>query len=216
MAANMDGASSSPLAPPDIYLRSDDGFATAQQLRQKKRKKCIAYIAVFALLQIIVILVFALVILRFKTPKFRLRAASFTTFEIGNNATNPSFNFLVNAQFTVKNTNFGKYEYDYGTVGFEYRGVSVGLVNIDDARVKARTTKKVNASVSLSSNGLGSGLSDELGSDIGGGVLGLRSRSTLEGEIKILKVFKKKKYARMDCTLDVEISTQTIKNVICI
>lgn len=208
-STDINESSSAPLA------RSES--STAHQFRRtNKRKKRIAYIVVFALLLIILVLVFALIVLRFETPKFRVRAASFAAFEVGKNSTNPSFNFLVNAQFTVKNTNFGKFEYEYGTVGFEYRGLNLGHANMDDARVRAKTTKRVNASVALNSKGLGSELSEELGSDIGGGVLGLRSYSMLEGEIKVMKVFKKNKYARLNCTMDVQISTQTINNINCI
>ncbi|KAF3432913.1 hypothetical protein FNV43_RR24015 [Rhamnella rubrinervis] len=203
-----------PLAPPETYPRSDQEYSNmTEELRRKKRRKRMAYNAAFAVLLIILVLVLAIVIVRFKAPKFRLRHASFTSFRVGN-ATNPSFNFVLNAQFTVKNTNWGKFEYDYGTVGFEYRGVAVGHANIDDARVRARTTKKVNTSVALSSDGLASN-SEELGSDIGSGVLGLRANSKLEGKIKVLKVIKKNKSALLNCTMDVHIAAQTINNIKC-
>ncbi|KAL5567854.1 hypothetical protein UlMin_024429 [Ulmus minor] len=204
-----------PLAPPHTFIRSDEESAMAEELRRKKHKKRITYIAAFAVLQIIVILVFALVVMRFKTPKFRLRDASFTSFKLGN-STNPSLSFIINAQFNVRNRNWGRYKYEDGVVEFAYRGLVLGQAYIDDARVRARSTKKVRATVVLDSGSLSSTIMAELGRDIGGGILALSCYSKLDGKIQVMKVIKKKKIAQMNCTMDVQISTQTIQNLTCL
>ncbi|PON96945.1 Late embryogenesis abundant protein [Trema orientale] len=204
-----------PLAPPHTYIRSDESLAE-EELRRKKRRKRILYISAFVVFQTVVVLVFALVVLRFKTPKFRLRAASFTSFQVGNSS-NPSLNLRLNAQFTVRNRNYGRFKYEYGSVVFSYRGLTLGQGFIDDARVRARSTKKVNATVVLNSAGLGGQAEfDDLGRDIGAGVLTLTGYSELEGKIQVIKVIKKKKSAKLNCTMDVIIATRTIQNLKCL
>ncbi|GFY97379.1 hypothetical protein Acr_11g0016850 [Actinidia rufa] len=54
------GVSMTPMAPADVYPRSDQEFAASQysdELRQKKRRKLFIYIAAFTVFQIIVIMV---------------------------------------------------------------------------------------------------------------------------------------------------------------
>ena len=204
-----------PLAPPHTYIRSDEDSLAAEELRRKKRQKRLVYLAAFVVLQTVVVLVFALVVMRFKTPKFRLRAASFRSFEVGNSST-PSLNLVMNAQFTVRNRNFGRFKYDSGSVIFAYKGSTLGQAFIDDARVRARSTKKVNATVVLNSAGLSGEAGSELGRDIGAGVLPLTGYSELEGKVQVIKVIKKKKSPKLNCTMDVVISTRTIQNLICV
>ncbi|GMN44503.1 hypothetical protein TIFTF001_013700 [Ficus carica] len=213
---NHQPSSTDPLPPQQGYVRRDEESLSAQELYKKKRKKRLACVTSFLVLLAIAIIVYLIVATRYKTPRFRLKAASFSTFEVGN-STNPSFNLVMNARFSIKNRNFGRYKYDSGVVVFEYRGMAVGQAYIDDARVRARTTKKVNAMVVLNSGGLigGDAVFDELGSDIGAGVLELRSRSELEGKIEVVRVIKKEKYARLNCTMDVQIATQSVQNLIC-
>lgn len=201
------------LATSNGYVGTDAEAVRAQypdDLRKKKRMKCIAYIVAFAVFQTAVILVFVLTVMRFKSPKFRVRDASFTgEFEI----TNSSFKMQMNAQFTVKNTNFGHFKYEDGIVRFEYRGMTVGVANIGDGRARARSTKKFNASLFLSSSNLAS--NSELESDLGTALLPLTCSSKLDGKVHLLKVIKKKKSAEMKCTMDVNVGFRTIRNLKC-
>lgn len=66
-----------PLAPASVMPRSDEESAAFRsidehELKKKKRLRCFAYIAIFAVFQTIIILVFALTVMRFKTPKVEL------------------------------------------------------------------------------------------------------------------------------------------------
>lgn len=206
------GQSPYPLVPTNGHARSDEESdkGSAAELRKKKRMKCIAYIVAFAVFQTIIIVVFALFVMRFKSPKFRVRDASFdSTFDF----TNASFNLVMGTQFTIKNTNFGHFKYEYGIVRFSYGGMIVGEVQLSEARARARSTKNVYALVTLSSSGLPS--NSKLTSDMGGGILPLTSNSKLDGKIHLMKVIKKKKSALMDCTLDVNLGMKKIQNVQC-
>ncbi|KAK9293042.1 hypothetical protein L1049_021026 [Liquidambar formosana] len=141
-----------PLAPANAYGRSDEETAAAlsKELRRKRNKKRLVYLAAFVVFQTIVILVFALTVMRIKSPKYRVRSALIETLS----STNDSFNIRFYAQVGVKNTNFGHYKYENSTIVFYYRDVMVGEAPIDKARAKARSTKKVNIVVDLSASNL--------------------------------------------------------------
>ena len=200
-----------PLVPTNGHARSDEeSDKGSAELRKKKRMKCIVYIVAFAVFQTIIIVVFALFVMRFKSPKFRVRDASFvSTF----NFTNASFDLVMDTQFTIKNTNFGHFKYENGIVKFSYDGMIVGEAKLDEARARARSTKKVDGSVTLSSSKLPT--NSKLTNDLGGGILPLTSYSKLNGKIHLMKVIKKKKSALLDCTLDVNLGMKKIQNVQC-
>ncbi|XVF09967.1 hypothetical protein REPUB_Repub07fG0143200 [Reevesia pubescens] len=210
--------SPNPLAPDNGHSRTDDesvdhAAQNLKELKKRKRMKCLLYIVLFAVFQTGIILLFALTVMRIRNPKFRVRSGSFIdTFNVGTEAS-PSFDLRMNTQFTVKNTNFGQFKYEVGTVTFAYRGKPVGQATIQKARARARSTKKVDVVVDLSSRSLSN--TSELGSDISLGVLPLTSYSKLDGKIHLMKVIKRKKSAQMNCTMDIDTATGTLGNIVC-
>ncbi|KAM5557472.1 late embryogenesis abundant protein [Rosa sericea] len=219
MAENKEATSPYPLMPSALsYMRSDQEAAasappSAEELRHKKRMRCLLYVAIFAVFQVVVITVFALTVMKIKSPKFRIRKALITDFEVGN-ATSPSFDLEMDVHFGVKNTNFGHFEYEDGIVVFWYRGVRIGQTNVEEARVRARSTRKVDvSSVDLTSKGLPA--NSQLGSDISTGTIPITTSSKLDGKIHLMKVIKKKKSAQMNCTMEVVLATKSVQNVVC-
>ncbi|XP_022737532.1 late embryogenesis abundant protein At1g64065-like [Durio zibethinus] len=205
-----------PLVAGNGYLRSDGETVVApdsKELKKKKRMKCLLYIVLFAVFQTGIILLFALTVMRIRNPKFRVRSGSFVDiFNVGTEAS-PSFDLRMNTQFTVKNTNFGHFKYELGTVTFAYRGTPVGQATIHKARTRARSTKKVDVVVELRSSSLSNTI--ELGRDISSGVLPLTSYSKLDGKIHLMKVIKRKKSAQMNCTMEINIALRTLGNIMC-
>ncbi|XP_059625445.1 late embryogenesis abundant protein At1g64065-like [Cornus florida] len=196
-----------PLAPANGYGRSDEegASALAKEVRRKQRMKCFAYVVAFAVFQTGVILIFALTVMKVKTPKFRVRSATFETFSV----TTSSFDMRMNAELGVKNTNFGHYKYDNSTIAFFYRGEQVGSAFVSKARAKARSTKKLNVTVGLSST------NSALGNDFSSGILPLSSTSRLTGKVELMKVMKKKKATNMNCTMEINIATKQLQNLKC-
>ncbi|MBA0689932.1 hypothetical protein Goari_007633 [Gossypium aridum] len=205
--------SPNPLAP-----SNDEESITAHSKDQNRKKQmtCLLYIILFAVFQTGIILLFVLVFMRMTNPKFRVRSGSFIdTFNVGTEAS-PSFDLRMNTQFMVKNTNFGRFKYKDGTVTFAYKGIPVGNAMIEKGRVGARSTKKVDVVVKLRSNGLSLNTRDnELGSDISSGVLPLTSSVKLKGKIHLMEVIKMKKYAQMNCSMEIDINSRTLGNIIC-
>ncbi|KAH7840074.1 hypothetical protein Vadar_012328 [Vaccinium darrowii] len=131
-----------------------------------------------------------------------------------NYSTPPYFTMKINAQVTIKNTNFGKFEFDNSTATISFGGFPVGRAVIGKGKAKARSTKRVDVSVSLSSNNV---LPEnyELRYNFDLGKLRLTSQGTLKGKVYLLKVIKRKKSAEMNCYMEVNIKTKKIENLHC-
>ncbi|GFZ06421.1 hypothetical protein Acr_18g0005910 [Actinidia rufa] len=181
------------------------------ELRRQKRKKWALYIIAFIIFQTGVIVFFSMTVMKFRTPKFRVRSAtSFDTFDVQPS----SFNVMMNTQFGIKNTNFGPYKYSNSTVYFYYRGTQIGSVFIPKSKANFRRIKKLNVAVSLvAPTSLVS--NSEWTNDVSSGIVPLTSTSRLSGKIEIMFVFKKKKSINMNCTMDLNISAKQLQNIKC-
>lgn len=184
----------------------------SSELRKKKRMKCLAYIAAFAVFQTGIILIFVLTIMKVRTPKFRVRSAGFESFEVGTPA-NPSFNLRMDTEVGVKNANFGNYKFQNSSIAFLYGDTTVGEAVVRKSKAGWRSTKKFEIVVTLSSRGLPS--NSQLGNDLKSGVLKLQSRSRLNGKVELLFIFKKKKSIDMDCTLTIGVAEKAVRQISC-
>lgn len=107
----------------------------------------------------------------------------------------------------VKNANFGPYKYDTTTVDFTYSGALVGQAQVPKSKANFRSTKKINVLVNLSSS---------LGNDLSKGVLTLSSTGTMNGKVKMMLIFKKKKKStRMNCTMEINLSSKPLQSIHC-
>ncbi|KAK9993724.1 hypothetical protein SO802_023427 [Lithocarpus litseifolius] len=182
-----------PLGSESKEPRSDEEFGSktsAEELKRKKRIKLAIYIAAFAVFQTIVILVFALIVMRVKTPKVRLgNNVKFHNVTTGN-STSPSFDKNLTTQLRVKNTNFGPYKYDSTIATFMYKDVSVRQVTIRKVKAGLHLTKKVGITVNVNSKDLPS--SANLAGDLDSGLLMLNSHAKLSGKVELMFIMKKK------------------------
>ena len=209
-----------PLVPEDRqFRRSDENIEDSgplipdHVLKRKKRIKLAIYIYAFVVFEVMIILVFALVVMKARTPKVRLGTnVTFQNFETGTQA-RPSFDLSFTAHVRVKNTNFGPYKFDSTNATFMYQGVTVGKVTIPKHTAGMRSTKKVTVRVNVNSNALPS--TTKLGSELGAGVLTLNSHAKFKGKVVFMFLMKKKKSAEMNCTMTVDSSTKAVKSMIC-
>ncbi|XP_050269131.1 late embryogenesis abundant protein At1g64065-like [Quercus robur] len=205
-----------PFTPATKQPRNDEesgALTSNQELKRKKRIKLAIYIAAFAVFQTIVILVFALTVMRVKTLKVRLGTdVTFQNFSTGTQAS-PAFDLSFTTQVRVKNTNFGPYKFDSTIATFMYQGVTVGQVIIPKGKAGLRSTKKVGVTVNVNSNALPS--TTNLGSELGAHVLTLNSHAKLSGKVELMFIMKKKKSAEMNCTMTIDLSTKAVQSMIC-
>ncbi|XVF50906.1 hypothetical protein PTKIN_Ptkin04bG0141200 [Pterospermum kingtungense] len=195
------------------YQQRKIDMESGAELKRKKRMKLFAYAAAFAVFQTIVILVFSLTVMRIKNPKFRVRSITVEDLTYNSTPNSPSFNMKLNAEVTVKNTNFGHFKFENTTILFDYGGVQVGEAFVEKGRAKARSTKKMNVTVDLNSNNIKA--NSNLGSDILSGILTLTSHSKLSGKVHLMKLIKKNKSAGMNCTLTVNLASRAIQDMKC-
>ncbi|PIM99288.1 hypothetical protein CDL12_28222 [Handroanthus impetiginosus] len=189
-----------PLAPATIVPRSDEEHATNYQyqeqiMKKRKRMKCLAYIAIFAVFQTIVIAVFALTVMRVKTPKVRLEDVA---------VTNNNGNLRFAAQVVVRNRNFARYKFDSSLATVRSENNNVGEFAIPDNRVRARSTKKMYVVADLSTSNTANN-----------SVLGLSVEGRLRGKVELLRVIKRNKSAEMNCTISIDLATSAVQDLSC-
>ncbi|KAK9927094.1 hypothetical protein M0R45_024296 [Rubus argutus] len=195
------------------YSRKDEESATLHsedELKRQKRIKLVMYIGAFIVFQIIVMTVFGLTVMKVKTPKVRL--GGINVLNLNSVPATPSFDTTFTTQIRVKNTNWGPYKFDAGIATFMYQGMAMGQVSIPKSKAGMRSTKKIDVTVSLNSNGLPS---SNLGSDLNGGLLTLSSQAKLTGKVELMFIMKKKKSANMDCTIAFDLSSKTVQTLQC-
>ncbi|XP_052184568.1 late embryogenesis abundant protein At1g64065-like [Diospyros lotus] len=152
-------------------------------------------------------------VMKFRTPKFRIQSATFPTFDV--QTSNASFNLKMDARLGVKNTNFGPYKFDKTTILFYYNGTQVGSAAVRKSKANFRSTKKLDVGavdLVMPANGANN---QHLASDLKSGILPLTGTAEMKGKVTIMFMFKKKKSTKLDCTMEVDIQKQALKNVKC-
>ncbi|XP_058181452.1 uncharacterized protein LOC131299896 [Rhododendron vialii] len=144
-------------------------------------------------------------------PKFRIRSATFDTYDIP--TTNTSFTLKTNIALGIKNTNFGPYKYDSSTIYFYYGEVELGSVIILKSKAQFRRTRKFTIEVDLAWTDLVG--KTQLAHDLSSGLVPLSSRSKLTGKVELMLIFKKKKAVDMNCTMEVNTATKSLQNISC-
>ncbi|XP_022892969.1 late embryogenesis abundant protein At1g64065-like [Olea europaea var. sylvestris] len=191
-----------PLAPASVMPRSDEESAAFRsidehELKKKKRLRCFAYIAIFAVFQTAIILVFALTVMRFKTPKVRLGDVSISR-------ANGTDDFRLTARVLVRNRNFGHYKFDDTMATIKSGDATVGEFIIPESRARARSTKRlyIIADINFSSGN-------------NSGFLPLSVEAKLRGKVRLIKVIKRNKSADMNCTMSINMATNSVQDLNC-
>ncbi|XP_062026958.1 late embryogenesis abundant protein At1g64065-like [Rosa rugosa] len=182
-------------------------------MKRGGNKKCLAYVAIFIVFQIIVITIFALTVMKIKGPKVRFQTVTASNFNSGSSSS-PSFSADLVTKFAVKNTNFGHFKYPNSTVSILYDGQVIGSADVPSQKAKARSTRRTDITISISSDKLTAGTTN-LTSAINAGVVNLTSESTLKGKVELMKIIKKNKSGKMSCTMSLNLSTKAVEKLMC-
>jgi len=173
--------------------------------RREKHKKWCLYGLVFIIFQTGIIVLFTLTVMKVRNPKFRVIRST----EVGTSGSpTTSFNLSTNVELGIKNTNFGPYKYDSSTIKFLYGETEVGSAIIPKSKAQFRRTKKFTVPVVLASTSVAA-------NSLSSGIIPLRCRSTLNGKVELIFIFKKKKAVNMDCTMEINTNTKSLQNVVC-
>ncbi|XP_039158884.1 uncharacterized protein LOC120288793 [Eucalyptus grandis] len=183
-----------------------------EEAKRKKRMKWTIGITAFVILQVVQALFFVLVIMKFKSPNFRVAEFDVQTLNVGTQAS-PSFDMSFVAPIRIKNTNWGPFKYDATAIDFTYGGVQVGQATIPKSKANFKSTKKIDVSVSLSSSALTS--SSNLGNELSSGLITLNSQGELKGKVTVMFMFKKTKTSQMNCTMAIDTTTKAVQSLSC-
>ncbi|XP_010042515.3 uncharacterized protein LOC104431609 [Eucalyptus grandis] len=183
-----------------------------EEAKRKKRMKWTIGIIAFVILQVVQALFFVLVIMKFKSPKFRVGEFDIQTLNVGTQAS-PSFDMSFVAPIRVKNTNWGPFKYDASTVSFTYGGAQVGQAIIPKSKANFKSTKKIDVHVTLSSLNLPS--ASNLGNELSSGIITLNSQGELKGKVTVMFMFKKTKISQMNCTIAINTATKVVQSLTC-
>ncbi|XP_039158882.1 uncharacterized protein LOC120288792 [Eucalyptus grandis] len=186
--------------------KPDHESLSHEEAKRNKRMKWTIGITAFVIFQVVVAVFFVLVIMKFKSPKFRVGEFDVQTLNVGTQAS-PSFDMSFVAPIRIKNTNWGPFKYDATTVSFIYGGVQVGQATIPKSKANFKSTKKIDVNVTLSSTS-----SLNLGSSE---LITLNSQGELKGKVTVMFMFKKTKVSQMNCTMAVNTTTKAVQSLSC-
>ncbi|XP_050379128.1 uncharacterized protein LOC126796361 [Argentina anserina] len=186
-------------------------FHADEERKRQKRIKMYKYIGIFIVFQIVVMTVFALTVMKVKTPKIRL--GNIYVQSLTANAAAPSFDVSFTTQVRVRNTNWGPYKFEAGVITFMYAGLPVGTAYISEGKARIRSTKKMDVMVRVNSASLPP--NTMLGTELGSGVLMLSSTARVNGKVELMGIMKKRKAADMECSMVFSVATNTLLNLEC-
>ncbi|KAJ4826158.1 hypothetical protein Tsubulata_037360 [Turnera subulata] len=203
------------LAPAKSHPRSDEEYAPIKPKSSTptSSSKCPVYLLAAIVLLTAIALVFSLVVLRPNTPDVELSQVIIEDLKYGNYSPNPSLNMTLSAEIRIKNSNFGKYEFENSTASVLYEDVVVGEAKLGQGSVSARKTERMSAVVDVRSQRLSD--TKNLSRDISSGMLKLSSYARLSGKVLLIKKIKKQKTAIMNCTMTLNLRSRSVQELLC-
>ncbi|CAK9156565.1 unnamed protein product [Ilex paraguariensis] len=204
-----------PLSSAQIHPRSDEEFAMTKpyNTHHQRSSKCFVYTLAAVVFLSMVLLIFASVVLRVDTPNVEIRSAWMENLRYGTSPS-PSLNLTLISEVAVDNKNFGRFKLEKSSKASLLHGnETVGDTEINVWGVRARETKRVNATVQVRANGLWASMN--FSREIDSGLVKLSSYAKLRGEVLVMKKLKRNKTAIMNCTMILNLTSQAIHNLLC-
>ncbi|XP_054786912.1 late embryogenesis abundant protein At1g64065-like [Prosopis cineraria] len=173
------------------------------------QKICCAVTTIVIILLLVTLVVLFLTVFKPKDPIIiiqpvkleRLDSVFFPVIEL---------NVTLGIVATVKNRNHGSFTYQDSTASVNYRGNLVGEAPINGDTVPDHGELNVRTSLTLQVDELLK--NKNFLDDFNSGVVNLTSSNTLQGEVKILKLFKKEATSLSNCDISVFIKNKTINS----
>ncbi|XWS38293.1 hypothetical protein CRYUN_Cryun19dG0119300 [Craigia yunnanensis] len=178
--------------------------------REEKSNKCLVYVLAIMVIQGAVLLIFASIVLRARTPDFKIGSVTVRNLKYLNSSA-PSFNFTLLTVFTVENNNFGEFKFENTTGSVSCGSVVVGEMKIPTGKAQARATERMNVSVDVSSLRI----SGTKNSNISSGLLELNSHVQLSGRVNIMNIMKRRKHPEMNCFITLNLTGHTVQDLTC-
>ncbi|MCD9643697.1 hypothetical protein HAX54_031353 [Datura stramonium] len=215
-----------PLAPPRAYPKSDQWPNLSKPInlhdnnkkKNRKSSKCFVYLLSTIVLLSIVALIFSMIFFRFKSPSFEIGLIEVQNLRFTNSTNSSSFTMTMGAQIIVDNENFGRIKFQDSSMSvFMYDNVTIGFANVNVGGVGARKSKRIGISLQVKANDqlLNHSYNGNLSSDINSRMVKLTSFAELRGKVKVMKIVSKYKTSEMNCTMNLNLTSQAIQDLLC-
>ncbi|XP_059651329.1 uncharacterized protein LOC132298957 [Cornus florida] len=205
-----------PLAPASERPSSDDDETVLDQkaLRRKKCIKCCGCIAALLLIEVVVVIILIFTVFKVKDPVIKMNGVTVDKLDLINGTTpRPGSNMSLTADVSVKNPNVASFKYSNTTTTLYYRGTMIGEARGPPGQAKARRTMRMNVTVDIITDSLVTNPS--LSSDYKSGLLTMTSFTRVGGRVTIMKIIKKHVIVKMNCSMTINITSQSIQEQKC-
>lgn len=183
-------------------------------MRLRRIKLCGCVSAIFLLLLVIVIVILAFTVFKVKDPKITTNSFTLTNLDliVSPMSNNVNVNMTLLIDMSIKNPNSASFKFGNTTTTIYYHGVTVAEAWIPPGLVKARRTSRMNVTADVLADRLAS--SPDLMIDVRSGHMTMNTYTMIAGRVKVL-IIKKHVKLRMNCTVNVNISSRTIQDIHC-
>ncbi|KAL5701267.1 hypothetical protein ACHQM5_026621 [Ranunculus cassubicifolius] len=203
-----------PLSPSRHQARShqeveEDDFSTIKSEKQTRRRRkiiiCFGCSMAGILILSVLILVLMLTIFHIKDPEIKMNRVTIPQLTLTGNIP-PTIDLL--GEFSVKNPNIASFKYNNSTTFLYYNGNTVGEAHIPQGLAKARRTQNLTLSMEIVTAKV---LADpKFTSEFSSGVLTVSTFTKMDGRVRIIKIIKKHVVVKTNCSITVNITSQSI------
>ncbi|KAL9670556.1 hypothetical protein QQ045_008109 [Rhodiola kirilowii] len=184
---------------------------TTQKARRRHHRRglkiCCGLTIIVVVILIIIFVTLAFTVFKPKDPEISARAVGIQNIQFSL-FPKLSLNATLDMEVTIKNRNYGSFEYENTTAIVDYHGEEVAEFPMDSRNVPARGQISLRALVSVQGDKLVS--NPFFMGDVGLGSLNFTSNSALRGKVSVFKVVKFKATAYSACHISVFIESQNV------
>lgn len=199
-----------------VFHKSDDVFTKNKPFNPPSNhkthtNKCLVYILLAVVLQSIAFLVFGLVVLRITAPSLSLLNVVVKDLRYGS----ASLNMTMLAQLRLHNSNFARFNFHGGSATLLYGNATIAAADISDGGVGKRERRNINTTVKVMAAFNGDQNWGNYSRDVELGIVKLKSLAEMRGEVRVVKIVHRYRTAVMNCTMDLNLTTQTVQRFSC-
>ncbi|XP_042506538.1 uncharacterized protein LOC122082825 [Macadamia integrifolia] len=210
------------------YEQDEVQSKSAGKLRRRRCIQCCGCLSALMLIIIIVGVILIFTVFRVKDATVTLNSISFDKLKVSRlptidpsnpfaQPTTPSVNMTMMADMSIKNPNIASFKFNNATTSIFYDGSQVGEARNPAGNARARRTLHMNLTVELfiTANSSSSEKVQHLLSDIRSGSLSINSYTWIDGRVNVLNIFKRYIIVKMNCTVDVSLSSMSMQDMKC-
>lgn len=207
-----------PLAPAAHHLDIEDPDAfstklTAASPHRKCIKGCGCSAAIFVIIStVIIILMFT--VFRVKDPSLKISSVNIQGVDMNaSQAFGPGLKLVVRVDLAIKNPNVSSFKFTNTTTDLYYNGSVIGERNSLPGQVEARRTFRTNVVIEIMVDKILE--RPRFKNDTVVGLLPISSHTRISGKIKVTSVIKRSVVVKMNCTMNLNISSWGIQDRKC-